>query len=228
MEVLNEKIKALFINNNENYIINFCLMIDNNNFIHISIQEYNVPVFSKNEQNLYLKQKNKALYDTPYKEFLEYSRKNTKKCSKCNKITFLYNFSGNTSGTDAFNKTGYRLRRPECKICTKEQNIGKRQAILLAKNNGISYKAPDGTKCEICNNVSSIGNSIVFDHCHKTNSFRGYCCNSCNRSIGVLGDNIEGMIKVINYLNKNQQFKIKQDINNGLLYIEKINNTFFY
>jgi hypothetical protein len=35
--------------------------------------------------------------------------------------------------------------------------------------------------------------------------FRGWLCDPCNRSLGVLGDNIEGLVKCINYLNKTEK-----------------------
>jgi hypothetical protein len=63
-------------------------------------------------------------------------------------------------------------------------------------------------------------NKLVFDHCHKNNKFRGYCCNSCNRSLGVLGDNVEGLITVLNYLLINEPSTIKQN-DEGMLYIVK-------
>ena len=40
------------------------------------------------------------------------------------------------------------------------------------------------------------------DHCHKTKKFRGWLCNQCNFSIGGLGDDVEGVIKALNYLCK--------------------------
>jgi hypothetical protein len=52
------------------------------------------------------------------------------------------------------------------------------------------------------------------------NKFRGYCCNSCNRSLGVLGDDVEGIINVLNYLLISDPMTIKQD-ETGKLYIEK-------
>ena len=60
---------------------------------------------------------------------------------------------------------------------------------------------------------------MVFDHCHVNNIFRGYCCNSCNRSIGVLGDNVDGLLKVMNYLLKTEKSKIIQNEEGKLIKI---------
>ena len=125
-----------------------------------------------------------------------------KKCPKCDIVKPLSSYLGNTSGKDPFDKDGYRLRRPECYKCTKKINEEKNEAKKLAEEIGISYKAPEGTKCAVCDCLPSRGNKIVFDHDHVKKVFRGYCCNSCNRSMGVLGDNTRSLLKVIKYLNK--------------------------
>ena len=171
-----------------------------------------------NEKNLYTKQANKTKFKTAEEEN-EYAKQNQKKCSKCNLMKTLIEYAGNTSGCDAFDMDGYRLRRPECKNCSKEIAKGKTESKKNAKNLGISYEAPDGTKCALCGELSKKGDRLVFDHCHKTNTFRGYLHNSCNRSLGVLGDDINGMLRAINFLNKFEKKKITQNINTGELTI---------
>ena len=128
----------------------------------------------------------------------------TKRCSKCNEEKFLINFGRNTSGRDPFDKKGYRLIRPECKDCTSKASRGKKIAEKIAKENGIPYIAPPDSVCAICNEPPKRGDGLVFDHDHTRNTFRGYCHNSCNRAMGVLGDDIPGMVRVINYLLKNE------------------------
>jgi len=176
--------------------------------IESSISSY-IPIFTNYERDHYIKQKDKAHFTSPEEEY-SWSETQHKTCSKCKEEKLLIQFNGNTSGTDAFDKLGYRLRRPECGDCTKKANKGKDYAKQLAKKNGISYKAPEGATCAICLKLPVKGNGLVFDHCHKQQTFRGYCCNSCNRSMGVLGDNIEGILNVINYLLKTDPTKIIQ------------------
>ena len=74
--------------------------------------------YSKREVEIYKEQRHKAKFKTPGFEE-QYAKKNTKKCSKCNIEKKLTEYSGNCSGCDAFDSKGYRLRRPECKICKK-------------------------------------------------------------------------------------------------------------
>ena len=174
------------------------------------------PFFSKKELSNYERQQYKCIFKNPKEEYA-WARLQKKTCSKCSIEKKLSDFNGNTSGTDAFDKQGYRLRRPECKECTIKVFRGKKEAKEKAKAFGISYIAPEGTLCAVCNKSSSIGNGIVFDHCHDKNIFRGYCCNSCNRSIGVLGDNVDGLLKAINYLLKTEKCKIIQDESGELI-----------
>lgn len=175
--------------------------------------------FPAKEVNNYIKQKDKAHFSSPEEEyddaFLKY-----KECSKCNIMRRLTDFNGNTSGADAFDRKGFRLRRPECYECTNNTNKGKTKAKNIAKKEGISYTAPEGSRCSICNKLQDANNKLVFDHCHNKNKFRGYCCNSCNRSLGVLGDNVEGLINALNYLLINDPTVIKQD-EAGKLYVVK-------
>ena len=45
---------------------------------------------------------------------------------------------------------------------------------------------------------------MVRDHCHKTNTPRGYLCNECNTGLGKLGDDLEGVEKAREYLKSSQ------------------------
>jgi hypothetical protein len=160
---------------------------------------------TENEKNNYINS-TKAKFKSAEEEFA-WARTQTRKCNKCYVDLPLTYFGGNTSGGDPFYANGYRNRRGDCIKCNKEQSAGKREAVNIAKQMGLSYKAPPGTKCELCGSDQK----IVFDHDHETKVYRGWLCDPCNRSMGVLGDNVEGMIKVINYLNKKEKKKITFD-----------------
>jgi len=53
--------------------------------------------------------------------------------------------------------------------------------------------------CPIClkENVK-----LVCDHDRETGEIRGWPCGGCNMVIGRLGDNLEGVMRVIEYLQK--------------------------
>lgn len=164
---------------------------------------------TENERSKYNKP-SKAKFNSVEEE-LEWARNQSKDCNKCKKSLPLSYFGGNTSSSDSFDKNGYRLRRGDCIKCNKEHNKGKNEAKKIAKSQGISFKAEEGTKCELCQSEKS----IVFDHNHETNTFRGWLCDPCNRSMGVLGDNVTGLIKCINYMNKLEKKELK--IENNIL-----------
>lgn len=128
-------------------------------------------------------------------EEVEYEKVTQRKCRICKEEKFLNQYQNNTSGSQPFDRDGYRLKRKECKDCQKKEARGKKEAMKIAKEQGIVK--PDDATCKLCGS----SDKIVFDHCHKTNVFRGWLCDPCNRSLGVLGDNVESLAKCINYMN---------------------------
>ena len=154
--------------------------------------------------------KDKAKFKSAEEE-RDWARTQKRSCTKCKEILPLSYFNGNTSGQDPFYKDGYRNRRPECKSCTKIANTGKSKARQTAKKLGMTHKAPTGTKCELCDATEK----IVFDHDHDTLVFRGWLCDPCNRSLGVLGDKVEYLIKAVNYLKKHAKKELYIDSETG-------------
>jgi hypothetical protein len=171
---------------------------------------------TKKERDHYSTQHIKANFNSPEQEN-EYAKITTKVCSKCSIDKALTEYTGNTSGSDAFDRNGYRLRRPECIICQRSAAHGKNEAKQLAKKMGIPYTAPEGINCELCNKPSKYGDKLVFDHCHDSKKFRGYLHNSCNRSLGTLGDNIEGVVRTLNYILRSEHKIITQDPVSGMV-----------
>ena len=53
--------------------------------------------------------------------------------------------------------------------------------------------------CPICKEETT---AWVLDHCHHTDTFRGYMCRTCNAGIGLLHDDIEVLNRAVNYLTK--------------------------
>jgi hypothetical protein len=84
----------------------------------------------------------------------------------------------------------HRSTRHRCKECHKEQSNIRKQ---LRKEN----PPPESGQCPICKKHTE---DWVLDHCHNNGVFRGYICRYCNSGIGLLGDNIEGLVSALNYL----------------------------
>ena len=89
------------------------------------------------------------------------------------------------------NMTQGEYVRSECKDCEKKAS----RQLSLAKKQA----PPKPTFCDCCNQPTT---HLVLDHDHTTGLFRGWLCRNCNQGIGKLGDNIEGLMNAIDYLQK--------------------------
>ena len=97
-----------------------------------------------------------------------------------------------TKSIELFGRNG-TWRRPECLSCaTKWQSQYQR----LRKK---QQAPPLGTPCECCGLTEQ---KLHWDHCHDSHEHRGWLCNNCNTGIGKLGDNLEGVLKAVDYLAK--------------------------
>ena len=56
-----------------------------------------------------------------------------------------------------------------------------------------------GGKCGICPKRLSQRTACT-DHDHKTGKVRGLLCHHCNRALGTFGDDLNGIMKVVEYL----------------------------
>lgn len=57
---------------------------------------------------------------------------------------------------------------------------------------------PKSSACESCGSVMP----LHYDHCHRTNAFRGWLCHNCNAALGHVNDDITVLQCLIAYLNK--------------------------
>lgn len=118
-------------------------------------------------------------------------------CSKCNQSLPESSFHKRTYSS------GNIGLQPKCKKCSTENRrqyykphefmrrkfkLTEQQYAELMKNEN----------CQICN-VELTKKCI--DHCHSTNKVRGVLCNNCNTALGLVGDNIDTLQKMIQYLN---------------------------
>lgn len=86
-----------------------------------------------------------------------------------------------------------------CKDCMSEQ---QRMVAYLKKT---APPVPDC--CDNCGrDFSTISKKDVhLDHCHDKGTFRGWLCKPCNVGIGMLGDDIAGLERAIDYLRKTDE-----------------------
>ena len=110
----------------------------------------------------------------------------TRYCTKCNRdlpINLFWIKSYGLSNTYMSNV---------CRPCDKKQT-------QIANELKTKYMHLKGSCCEICEKQTE---DLVLDHDHSSGIFRGWLCQTCNTSLGKLGDSIEAIEKVYNYLKK--------------------------
>jgi hypothetical protein len=147
-------------------------------------------------------------------------------CTVCKELKPLESFYNRKASADG---KAYR-----CKSCDSLTTLGSRKRRYLKhreqsrRNNrlckyGLTETSFDNMlesqegKCACCGKVLSeeFGryhkpNKLVVDHCHENNYVRGLLCTMCNKGIGLLGDNSEGLLKAFQYL-KDVEDKHKQN-----------------
>lgn len=85
-----------------------------------------------------------------------------------------------------------------CRVCVNKNST------IIRKLKKEAPQAPE--RCECCGQIPKIDSktgkiqSLRLDHDHSTGQFRGWICDRCNSGIGKLGDNIDGIVKALNYL----------------------------
>lgn len=141
----------------------------------------------------------------------------TKVCSKCcasKPIELFYVDSKKSNGG----------RRSECKACSNAYHHDRyvriesdMKPVWRERSKGYKLKtrygvdqteyarmlSEQGGCCAICRtDVPSKSRMKRFyvDHDHETGKVRGLLCHRCNGALGVFGDNIAGIMKVLAYL----------------------------
>ncbi len=95
----------------------------------------------------------------------------------------------------------YRERARKRYAANPEHKHALNRKYLMKKRNRIRQPSRLEPKiCELCRKVPE--GKLCLDHCHATGKFRGWLCRSCNMAIGKLGDNREGLLQAIAYLDR--------------------------
>ena len=120
----------------------------------------------------------------------------TKKCKICNEVKPYKDFNKHIGHKDNLDT--------RCRSCIKKQTSIRRRILASAP--------PKPKVCDCCGKPSYWGHgapkSLVLDHDHNTEEFRGWLCDHCNVGIGLLGDDIKGLRKAIIYLQKTDNVPI--------------------
>lgn len=137
------------------------------------------------------------------------------KCNVCHEVKCFDEFPDNNNsqnkGISILDETGRDTghvvrKRKQCNQCrTSSGRKHSTQANAVFNEHNIPNPTEE-TICEICGkDYEQNGNKkMVRDHCHITNTPRGYLCNECNTGLGKLGDDLEGVEKAREYLKSSQ------------------------
>ena len=129
-------------------------------------------------------------------------------CIKCDIRQPIANFQ-----QMSYTKTGDAEIKRTCKSCQK----GHRKVIAsLRKENVYPQEASYG--CPICKRTIAEVNKYnqkllgtwVLDHCHDTNTFRGYICKHCNDGLGGFRDDLTTVKNAVKYLEQHKE-KLDED-----------------
>ena len=141
----------------------------------------------------------------------------SKCCSVCKVLLSLDKYHKSKSTKDGYSyrckncdyqaRIKYRTERKLQYQTVTRKEYRKRVYGLSDDSFNTLWKKQKG-KCPICDKTltDALGNKhlpskAVIDHCHKTGKIRGILCTMCNKGLGLLGDNINGLKKAVQYLN---------------------------
>jgi len=118
-------------------------------------------------------------------------------CNNCGELQPINQFQHMESG---------EIKR-KCRTCARNQS-------RLLKELKAKHPYPDKDyKCPICTrNIDEIGSTgqtrlknWVLDHCHDTETFRGWVCHHCNTGLGAFKDCLDRVKNAVLYLEKHKE-----------------------
>lgn len=138
----------------------------------------------------------------------EFEGNQCKECSKIWKSTPEAKAKKKALENKPLNKIRTRIRT----ISPKYKAVRKNSKLLKIYNiTQIVYNEMLLAQCECCaicsKHRSEFTKALSVDHCHDTGKVRGLLCSPCNLAIGNFQENIESILKAVDYLKrgKNEQ-----------------------
>jgi hypothetical protein len=118
-------------------------------------------------------------------------------CNNCGVVQPVENFQHMVSG---------EIKR-KCRSCARNQ------ADLIKHLKKVHPYPDDDYCCPICSRtIDQIGRkgqkklqNWVLDHCHDTETFRGWLCHHCNTGLGAFKDDINRIKQAVMYLQKHEE-----------------------
>lgn len=140
-----------------------------------------------------------SLFEEEKKVELPNSSVRLKACSTCREVhpDTEEHFYRAYTGIGRDGTVGKTHLQNKCKKC---HNIGTATQGRLNKMHG--HKAFGNCDCCGVEAKDLKEGRLHLDHCHVTQEYRGHLCGSCNRGLGMLGDNLTGVQNALDYLKR--------------------------
>ena len=105
------------------------------------------------------------------------------------------------------NKDQVKARSAKYRTEHKEATLARERRHNLLRDFNLTVEGynelfqKQGGRCAVCGkHQSDFKIALAVDHCHTTGKIRGLLCSSCNRAIGLLGDDLYGVTLAMEYL----------------------------
>jgi hypothetical protein len=151
--------------------------------------------------------KNKEKLQKYFKEYYVAHAEEKRAATKAWRKNNPERFKQNTSAYKKRHRRALNEKQIEYRLSTPERQLD----YCLSGKYGISLETykdmveAQGGLCLICGGPETrkLNGSVLrlsVDHCHETGNVRGLLCASCNKGIGLLGDDPARLLAAIDYL----------------------------
>lgn len=159
-----------------------------------------------------LRECKKCKKEKPLQDFTKNSRLPsgyTNECKECHNAYLKNRRDGNPEVYEKIKAQGARWRsdNPDA---DRRKYLFRKFNITLEEYQDMLDK--QGGVCGICGKEETVvrrsksgKEMLAVDHCHTTGKIRGLLCFRCNTALGALGDSLEEIQRVVDYLKKASQ-----------------------
>lgn len=134
-------------------------------------------------------------------------------CNVCGEEKLLSEYYINNKGYHHGKCKKCYVKKQQEKYCPekkRDENLRRCYGISLDQYNQMLVEQKG--VCKICGTDDPGGrqsgrgtvDNFYVDHCHTTKKVRGLLCNTCNRAMGYIGENVNTLEQMIKYLNNHQ------------------------
>lgn len=128
----------------------------------------------------------------------DWARRNQEKCKeKCRRWRAENPERSKASSLDYYYRNREKFRQYERKNAVRRQLGRRKRKFGIDPIEFLALVARQDHRCAICGKRPRC---LCVDHCHKTGRIRGLLCGPCNKALGAFGDNLNGLMRAVEYL----------------------------